>query len=125
ETSTYTIQLPVALQERHIHLMFHVSLIRLYHLNNDTIFPNRSQPDPYDFGAADDAEWFVNEIIGHRWMNRKLEFKVHWSLGDMTWELASSCNDLAALDRYLEVMGVKYPRQLSRQNSSACVDNAG
>jgi hypothetical protein len=45
--------------------------------SSDAMFPDRVQPDPYDFGAIDDQEWFVDEIISHHWKNpRKLEFQV-------------------------------------------------
>lgn len=114
ESSTYTLQLPKALQERQIHPTFHINLLRTYHANNDELFPNRTQPDPYDFGALDDAEWFVDEIIGHQWSGKSLELQVRWSLGDTTWEPLASCNELAALDRYLEIIGVQLPRQLPR-----------
>lgn len=97
ETSNYTLELPLALQTRQIHPKFHVSLLRPHHANNDALFPNRDQPEPYDFGALDNAEWFVEEIIGHRWTQRnKLELQVRWSLGDTTWEPLAHCKDLAA-----------------------------
>lgn len=44
-----------------------------------------------------------------------LEFQVHWTLGDVTWEpLArlASCKELAALDEYLELYGAKQPHNL-------------
>ena len=63
------------------------------------MFPNRVQPEPYDFGALDDQEWFIDDLMGHCWVNGKdLEFEVRWSLGDTTWEPLSSCKDLEALD---------------------------
>lgn len=114
ETSNYTLQLPLALQQQRLHPTFHVSLLRPYHASSDALFPNRIQPEPYDFGMPDDAEWFVDEIVGHRWSDNKLELQVRWSLGDTTWEPLTSCKELAALDRYLEVMGVRYPQQLSK-----------
>lgn len=116
ESSNYELELPSALVARRIHLRFHVSLLRPYFPNNDMLFPNRAQPEPYDFGAPDDAEWFVDEIVAHRWKDpRNIEFHVRWSLGDTTWEPFENCKDLTALDRYIEVMGVKGPRQLPRK----------
>ena len=116
ETSNYTLELPAALQERRIHPTFHVSLLRPYQASNDALFPNRAQPEPYDFGAPDDAEWFVDELLGHRWEGKTLEFQVRWSLGDTTWESYGSCKDLTALDKYLELQGVKRPAQLPRKS---------
>ncbi|KAK0223800.1 hypothetical protein IW262DRAFT_1234867, partial [Armillaria fumosa] len=106
ETSNYTLQLPIALQKKHIHPTFHVSLLRPYHASNDSLFPNHAQPEPYDFSAGDETEWFVDEVVGHRWSDCKLELQIQWSLGDTTWEPLSSCKDLAALDRYLEIMNI-------------------
>ncbi|KAG6898564.1 hypothetical protein C0995_009281 [Termitomyces sp. Mi166 len=63
------------------------------------MFPNRATPGPYDFGVAKDQEWFVNDLLGHRWTDKgHLEFEVRWSLGDTTWEPLESCRKLAALD---------------------------
>ncbi len=116
DSSNYTLELPAVLRSCRIHPNFHVSLLRPYHPNNDMLFPNRSHPEPYDFGTPDNAEWFVDEIVGHRWDGRHLEFDVWWSLGDTTWEPHNNCKELAALDRYLEVMGVKSPRQLPKRS---------
>ena len=115
QSSTYVLELPTALQERRINPTFHVSLLRPHYASDDALFPNRSQPEPYDFRAPNDNEWFVDEIIGHRWVEpNKLKYQVRWSLGDTTWEPHKSCNELAALDRYLELQGVKRHTKLSK-----------
>jgi hypothetical protein len=84
--STYTLDLPVALQERRIVPKFHIALLRPYIASSDALFPNRAHPEPYDFGMADDHEWFVDEILGHRWKKGTklgdLEFEIWWSLGE-------------------------------------------
>jgi len=59
------LELPIVLQEQQIHLMFHVLLLRPYQALNDAMFPDRVQPEPYDFGAPDGSEWFVDDILGH------------------------------------------------------------
>ena len=116
ETSNYTLELLAALQECKIHPTFHMSLLRPYQVSNDTLFPNRAQPEPYDFGAPDDTEWFVDELLGHRWEEKTLKFQVCWSLGDTTWESYGLCKDLTALDKYLELQGVKRPAQLPQKS---------
>jgi len=114
--STYKLELPVALQERRIFPTFHVSLLRPYHASNDAMFPNRTHPEPYDFGVEDDQEWFVEDILGHRWTkDNKLEYEIRWSLGDTTWEPHANCKELEALERYLELQGVKRPAALARR----------
>jgi len=115
DTSTYELDLPTALRERRINPIFHISLLRLYNASNDMLFPNRIQPEPYDFGAEDDQEWFVDEIIGHRWDGHELDLEVRWSQGDTTWEPLSNCRDLATLNRYMELQGVRHPAQLARR----------
>lgn len=115
DTSNYSLELPVALQKRRIQSTFHVGLLRPHHSSQDSQFPNRAQPEPYDFGAPGEQEWFVNEILGHRWTGpKRIEYQVRWSLGDTTWESHASCNELAALDRYLELHGVTSHTKLPR-----------
>ena len=63
----------------------------------------------YDFGNNKDQEWLVKEISVYKWTNNDLELQVKWMLGDVTWELLSSCKDLKALDAYLELRGAKAP----------------
>ena len=69
----------------------------------------------YNFGNDKDQEWLVEEILAHKWTNNNLELQVKWMLGDVTWELLSSCKDLKALDVYLELQGAKAPRDLLRR----------
>ncbi len=118
ETSTYTLELPAALQERRILPTFHVALLRPHQASTDVAFPDRTQPEPYDFGAPDEQEWFVDEILGHRWAGKKqVEYQVRWSLGDTTWESHANCNKLAALDRYLELQGARNYMSLSHRGA--------
>ena len=67
----------------------------------------------YDFGNDKDQEWLIEEILAHKWTNNDLELQVKWTLGDVTWELLSSCKDLEALDVCLELRGAKAPQDLS------------
>ena len=80
EKSTYMLELPIALQQWRIIPSFHVSLLRPYYASSNTMFPDRVQPDSYDFGTLDKQEWFIEEIIGHQRRNpKKLEFQVWWT----------------------------------------------
>ena len=71
------------------------------------MFPKHEMNMFYDFGEPDDQEWLIDEIITHYWNGRKLEFLVKWNLGDETWEPFESCKELEALDKYLELKGLK------------------
>jgi hypothetical protein len=115
DTSNYKLDLPEELAKRGIHDVFHVSLLRPHRANDEAIFPNRSTPEAYDFGAPEETEWYVDSIIAHRWSTRShVEFKVLWNLGDFTWEPLAHCNELAALDEYLTLMGVSRWQDLEK-----------
>jgi hypothetical protein len=65
-SSNYELELPAELVRRRIHPRFHVSLLRPHQLNDDALFPNRKRAEPYDFGTPDNAEWMVDELVGHQ-----------------------------------------------------------
>ncbi|KIJ52171.1 hypothetical protein M422DRAFT_156908, partial [Sphaerobolus stellatus SS14] len=116
---------PEELKARKIHATFHNNLIRPYIPNNDTRFANHEAKAFYDFGPKpnhgntmdDKQEWFVDEIIGHEWINGGLQFRVQWTLGDITWEPLAGVKELEALDRYLELHGIKHPCDLPKLGS--------
>ena len=77
---------------------------RPYIKNIDILFPPKKDTKVYyDFGNDKDQEWLVEEILAHKWNHNDLELQVKWLVGDVTWELLSSCKDLEALDIYLEL----------------------
>ncbi|KAF8579223.1 hypothetical protein K439DRAFT_1245063, partial [Ramaria rubella] len=106
ETSNIKLKLPPKLSAHRITPTFHIALIQLYTANNDELFPKQDMKSSYDFGQTDKQEWFVNEILTHRWMSDKeIEFQVCWTLGDITWEPLplAEFKELEALDEYLEL----------------------
>ena len=108
-----TQELPPELTAWQVHPTFHVSLLRAHVPNDDMRFPCHDMKAYYDFGAADEPEWFVDTILAHRWVDSTgLELQVRCTLGDMTWEPVASCKELTALDEYLELRGVKRPCDL-------------
>jgi hypothetical protein len=116
-TSNYELELPPELAKRRVHPRFHISRLKPHHPNDDALFPNRQKSDIYDFGALEDTEWYVDEIVGHRWKGRNIEFLVKWNMGDSTWEPINNCNELVALDDYLKLMGVQdWPTLPKRAN---------
>ena len=106
--SMVTLDLPPELTARRVHPTFHMSLIWAHVPNDDGRFPRRDTKSYYDFGSANEPEWFVDEILGHRWVNQNdLELQICWTLGDVTWEPLAECKELEALDEYLDLRGVK------------------
>ena len=112
DSSNVTLELPPELKDRRISPTFHTNLVRPYVKNNDILFPKREARSYYDFGNNNKQEWFVNEILAHKWTDNNLELQVKWMLGDVTWEPIDSCKNLEALDSYLELRGVTRPRDL-------------
>jgi hypothetical protein len=108
------LELPPSLSRRKIGPTFHVKLIRPYHKNDESLFPNRQIDLNYDFDQLDEEEWFVEEILSHKWSGRSVQFEVLWTLGDITWEPLAHCNKLAALDDYLRLHGCRSPSQLQK-----------
>jgi hypothetical protein len=114
EKSTYKLALPPELVNRRIHPRFHVSRLRKHVENDDDKFPKREVKTFYDFGDDPATEWLVDEIVDHDWKGKTLWLRVKWDQGDLTWEKVKDCEDLEALDNYLELCGVKEPAELSR-----------
>ena len=92
------IELPQEFKDRRINLTFHTSLVQPYIKNDDILFLKRDTKVYYNFGNNKDQEWLVEEILAHQRTNNDLEFQVKWMVGDVTWELLSSCKELEALD---------------------------
>jgi hypothetical protein len=76
ETSNYELELPPELTKRRIHKHFHISRLRPHVKNEGNRFPHRDVITYYDFGTDPETEWFVDEIIGHRWAGKQLSLQV-------------------------------------------------
>lgn len=105
---TYTLELPRDLESRGLYPTFHASLLRCYEPNDNVLFPHYDTQAFYDLRDSKDDEWLVDEILFHRWSGNKVEFHVKWNLGDTTWEPYKNCKDLAVLNDYLDLIGVKH-----------------
>lgn len=64
----------------------------------------------------------VDEIVSHKWENDKendaLMFQVKWNMVDTTREPHKACNDLQALDNYLDLLGMKHVGDLPQKSGS-------
>ena len=67
-TSTVKLELPPELTAQWVHPTFHVSLVWAHVPNNDERFPHCDTATCYNFRTTDEPEWFVDEILAHRWV---------------------------------------------------------
>ncbi len=75
-SSAYTLELPDSMN---IFPTFHVSLLKPYRANNDSLFPSRSHRDPGPIITDDGVEeYVVDEIIDHQCRGRGYRFLVRW-----------------------------------------------
>ena len=84
--------------------------------NDNNQFPKWDTSVAFNLGTNDDTKWYINEIIGHHWKsNGNIEFRVQWTLGDIIWESLQTCNELVALDSYLELQGIMSIKKLTHK----------
>ena len=76
ESLNVMLELPQEFKDRKINPTFHTNLVWPYIKNNDILFPKRDTKVFYDFGNDEDQEWFVEEILAHKWTNSNLELQV-------------------------------------------------
>jgi hypothetical protein len=119
EWSSYTLELPDKLLFRHIHHTFHASLLRPAVPNDDTKFPNQEAMFFYDFGNDPNREWLVDSIVDHEFRGNSIHLHVLWNTGDTTVEPCQNCEDLEALDRYLELHGIAHWHNLLKKATPA------
>ena len=72
DSSNVTIELPPKLRDRRISPTFHTNLVRPYVKNDDVLFPKKEAKLYYDFANNDEQEWFVDEILAHKWTDNNL-----------------------------------------------------
>jgi len=123
-SSNYELELSEELVARRIHPRFHVSLLRPFEPNDNTLFPGWESKYFYNFWMPDDDEWVVDKIMGHHFIGKSIEFNVRWTAGDHIWEPYVYVKDLEALDHYYALMGVTCWQSLAKKAMIASVDGS-
>jgi hypothetical protein len=102
EKSTYMLELP---NSPNTFPTFHVSQLRMYHVNDATLYPNREPPRP---GPTVDEpsgeEWEIERIVDERTRGRGKQYLVRWKGWgdeDMRWLPCRELEETEALDRWL------------------------
>ncbi len=101
-SSMYTLKLPDSMN---VFPTFHVSLLKPFHPNDDTLFPSCAYPSPGPVIMENSVKEFeATKIVDHKRRGPGYHFLVHWkgySPNSDTWLPGVQCRELAALDRYL------------------------
>jgi hypothetical protein len=103
---SFRLDLPSRLKQRGVHDVFHASLLRIHHPNDDRLFPGRL--DNQLGGDVDpEGEWAVDKILSHHGSKRDAVFEIKWQAGDITWLPYTEIAHLRALVDYLELLGIE------------------
>jgi hypothetical protein len=103
KNDSYRIGISKNLKQRGIHDVFHSSLLRIHHSNDDCLFPNRSDAAIWEDNGQ---EWSVSHIKSHSGKRRDSLFEIVWKSGDVTWLPYHKVDHLSALEQYLEAQGI-------------------
>ena len=120
--SSFQIELPFHLKKRGIHNVYHASLLRIHHPNDDRLFPGRLDTQISGEDATDD-EWAVDHIKSHSGSKSEAIFEVLWKSGDTTWMPYYQITHLQALTDYLHLLGVKVISKLPKGLGQPPVDD--
>ncbi|KAF8761933.1 hypothetical protein RHS01_00159 [Rhizoctonia solani] len=111
EGATYHVELPDDLKRRGIKPIFHASLLKPHVPYEDRRFPGRNYKQIASL-EADDDEWAVERIGGHRGKGNNAMFEIVWQSGDRTWESYRVVRHLEALRQYFEALGISRTKEL-------------
>ena len=86
--NAYRLNLPASMQ---FHPVINISQLKKYHRSQESQFPDRpnNKPPPVQVYGNEDGEFEVEEILGHRFHRRKLQYLIKWKgypSYDATWE---------------------------------------
>lgn len=121
DNNSYQLELPRNLKRRGIHDVFHSSLLRVHEPNDDRLFPGRLDSQVADLEDKDE-EWAIDRIDSHLGSGRDALFEAVWKSGDRTWVPYESISHLAAVNTYLEALGVETVSQLKSDPSAEPLD---
>ena len=100
----FLLDLPPQLKRRGIHDVFHSSLLRIHHPNDDRLFPGRMDTQ-LGVDSLTDGEWMVDGVLSHAGAKTDSIFEIKWKSGDITWLPYYQITHLQALTDYLDLLG--------------------
>ncbi|KAG5720641.1 hypothetical protein E4T56_gene4945 [Termitomyces sp. T112] len=121
---SFRIQLPSHMLQRGIHDVFHASLLRIHHPNDDRRFPGRlysqvvSETEP-----EHNVEWAADKIVNHAGSKKQAIFEVLWRAGDITWLPYDQVKELDLLAPYLDAQNASNISELTPGTGKPPVDD--
>lgn len=113
--NSYRLELPPKMVMRGIHNVFHASLLRVHHRNDDQLFPGRTESHIWEFPDKNqEQEFAVDKIIGHQGAAGDALFHLLWKDGEKSWLSYPKIKHLTVLSDYLDSMGAENITQLKR-----------
>jgi hypothetical protein len=109
---SFRLDLPPQMKQRGVHDVFHSSLLRIHHPNDDRLFPGRLD-DQISNEVDPEGEWAVESILSHSGSQENALFEIKWRSGDITWMPYFQVSGLQALVSYLEVLGISSISELT------------
>ncbi|KNZ82020.1 hypothetical protein J132_08908 [Termitomyces sp. J132] len=109
------------MQQRGIHDVFHASILRIHHPNNDQRFPLYSQIVT-DTGPKHKVKWAADKIVSHAGSKSNAIFKVLWQAEDKTWLTYNQVNELDLIPPYLDAQGVEIISKLPTGTGTPPID---
>lgn len=121
---SFKVQLPTHMLRRGIHNVYHASLLRIHHPNDNRQFPGRLYSQIVaDIEPEHENEWATDKIISHAGSRTDSIFEVLWHPGDKTWLTYDQVQDLNLLQPYLEAQGVSDIAELPSSKGSPPLDD--
>jgi hypothetical protein len=112
ENYSFRVDLPSHLKQRGVHDVFHSSLLRIHHPNDDRLFPGRLDAQ-ISHDVDPEGEWAVESILSHYGSEDNALFEIKWRSGDITWMPYFQILGLQALEAYFEALGINAISELS------------
>ena len=105
KNQSYKIDLPTHLKQRGVHDVFHASLLRIHHPNDDRLFPGQMDTQIGE-NFTSSNKWAVEAIQSHNGTAENAVFKVLWKSGDVTWVPYLQIKHIPAMEEYLKLLNV-------------------
>jgi hypothetical protein len=109
---SFRLDLPSQMKQRGVHDVFHSSLLRIHHPNDDRLFPGHLDAQ-ISHDVDPEGEWAVESILSHYGSQENVLFEIKWKSGDITWMPYFQITGLQALVSYFEVLGISSISELA------------